>query len=154
MERVMDSCSTAYEFPAKVDEIANICETVTEVAKEKGMSEKCLWKLETSIDEACTNISCYGYENKNDGRIWLKWEHKDDEFAVIIEDTGKPFDQTEPTDPNFDAALCERKPGGLGRFIMRQFLDEMTYERVNNKNRLTLIKKLSEPCEDQSVSSA
>lgn len=131
-------------FNARLEELPIICRMVTEAAREQGMKDCNLWKLETSLDEACTNIACHGYNGNPEGKIFLHWECQDGVFIVTIEDTGLPFDQTQPTSPDFTSSLCNRKIGGLGRFIMHQFLDGMNYRRVNNKNTLTLIKKLQD----------
>jgi len=130
-------------FPANVEELPNICRVVCNAARQSGMEDDNLWKLETSVDEACTNIACYGYADREDGKIWLNWELRGDKFIVTIKDEGAPFDQTKPTDPDFTSDICHRKAGGLGRYIMSRFLDGMDYFRENGKNTLVLIKKLT-----------
>jgi serine/threonine-protein kinase RsbW len=129
-------------FPARIEQLANICQTVTDAARGCGMDDRNLWKLETAVDEACTNIACYGYQGRADGFIVIRWECKNGFLYVTIEDSGIPFDQSQPTAPDLDCDLCKRKAGGLGRFIMRKFLDDMRYQRVGQKNRLTLVKHL------------
>lgn len=106
------------------------------------------------MDEACTNIVSYGYKDREDGMISVRWETNGDCFIVTIEDTGIPFDQTTPTHPDFDCDICDRKVGGLGRFIMTQFLDGMSYERISEGNRLILIKKLRSESEQPAQSLA
>lgn len=130
-------------FPAKVEELGAICSMVHEAARACGMADANIWKLETAVDEACTNIACYGYRDIKDGKIWLQWECASDRFIVTIQDTGIAFDQTQPTDPDFTSELCKRQVGGLGRFIMRQFVDDMVYRRNGEKNTLTLVKRLA-----------
>jgi serine/threonine-protein kinase RsbW len=132
---------------ATLEEVGRILQTVTDAARASGMEDKNVWKLETSMDEACTNIVSYGYKGREDGMISVHWETNEDRFIVTIEDAGVPFDQTEPTNPDFSCDICNRKVGGLGRFIMTQFLDGMSYERVSKGNRLILIKNLR--CESE-----
>jgi serine/threonine-protein kinase RsbW len=139
---------------ATLEEVSRILQTVTDAARSSGMEEKNIWKLETSMDEACTNIVCYGYKDRADGMISVNWETCEDRFIVTIEDAGVPFDQTEPTNPDFSCDICNRKVGGLGRFIMTQFLDGMSYERVSEGNRLILIKKLRSESEQPAQSMA
>ncbi|MFB3788830.1 MAG: ATP-binding protein, partial [bacterium] len=138
-----ESSANFAEFPATLDELARICDRVREAARASGMSEGNLWKLETSVDEACTNIVCYGYCGKKDGKLWIRWRKENDSFLVTIEDAGIPFDQTQPTIPDFSNDICRRQVGGLGRYIMRELLDDMVYQRKQNRNSLTLIKNLS-----------
>ena len=138
-----ESAANFAEFPATLDELARICDRIREAARSSGMSEANLWKLETSVDEACTNIVCYGYGGREDGKLWIRWRIENDSFLVTIEDAGVPFDQTQPTAPDFSNDICQRQVGGLGRYIMRELLDDMLYQRKPNRNSLTLIKKLS-----------
>ena len=141
----MDSTDTnKATFLACIDQIPSICSVITQAARDAGMEEGNIWKLETAVDEACTNISSYGYQNSCKGPIWLYWKTLDGKFIVIIEDMGIPFDQSQPTHPDLSCNICERQIGGLGRHIMRQFLDDMQYQRENDRNCLTLVKSLHE----------
>lgn len=148
----MTTKSNTLEFKACLEHLPNICEAVTGAARECGMDERCVWKLEVSMDEACTNIVSYGYKENPNGKIWVKWNCTDEFFTITIEDEGVEFDQTKPTSPDFDKKLCDRKPGGLGRYIMREFMDHLEYKRENNRNMVTLTKRLSETCDCESES--
>lgn len=48
--------------------------------------------------------------------------------------------------PDADITLSadEREIGGLGIFLIRQIMNEVKFERVEGKNVLTLLKRLSE----------
>lgn len=131
-------------FPARIEELANMCRYVHDAAKACGMDDENLWKLETAVDEACTNIACYGYKGKAEGEIVIVWDCDEQLFTVVIQDNGIAFDQTEPTNPDFSEDICKRSVGGLGRFIMRKFLDDMQYERTSERNTLTLKKRLTD----------
>ncbi len=130
------------ECPASLEQVCHVLEIITDAARISGMDEKNIWKLETSMDEACTNIVSYGYKDRADGQLWINWKKSKNQFIVTIEDTGLAFDQSEATEPDLECDICKREIGGLGRFIMSQFLDGMKYERKNGKNCLTLIKNL------------
>ena len=127
---------------ACIDEVPSLCHMAREAAHALWMDENSLCKLEVSVDEACTNIACYSYQGNPDGKIWLTCECHDGNFIVTIEDTGVAFDQTQPMYPDFESDIRCRKRGGLGRYIMQNFLDELSYERKNGRNVLTLVKKL------------
>ena len=134
-------------FRACLDELPTICNAVTEAARMSGMDEKNIWKLEVALDEACTNIACYGYKDQNDGKIWMSWRCNNGNFEVQIEDEGVAFDQTQPTSPDFVSKACDRKPGGFGRYIIREFTDQLRYKRIRGRNVLTMVKKLACDCE-------
>ena len=131
-----------YECTATLEKVCHVLEIITDAARIAGMDEKNIWKLETSLDEACTNIVSYGYKDRTDGQLWINWKKAKNQFIITIEDTGLAFDQSEPTEPDLECDISKREIGGLGRFIMAQFLDGMKYERNGDKNCLTLIKNL------------
>ena len=56
-----------------------------------------------------------------------------------IRDTGRPFDPTAVGDPDLTSDADERDLGGLGIFLMRQYMSDVRYERRNNENILRLI---------------
>ncbi|MFH1742100.1 MAG: ATP-binding protein [bacterium] len=129
-------------FPAVLDALSQITETVTEAARSCGMDESSVRQLELAVDEASTNIINYAYPESSDGTIEVEWSCRDNEFAVILRDRGNAFDQTEPTNPNLDAPLEERQIGGLGRFFMQKCCDSLTYQRIGDCNVLTFVKKI------------
>jgi serine/threonine-protein kinase RsbW len=57
-----------------------------------------------------------------------------------IEDDGIPFNPLEKKDPEIPAELIDVKIGGLGINIVRKLMDDIRYERKQDKNRLMLKK--------------
>ena len=62
-------------------------------------------------------------------------------FTII--DCGKPFDPTVQDEVDTTLPAEERRIGGLGIHIVRQMMDSINYERMDNLNVLTLRKKLN-----------
>ena len=65
-------------------------------------------------------------------------------LKVTIIDSGKPFDPTVYAPVDITLSAKERKVGGLGIHIMRQNMDSINYERMDNLNVLTLRKKFKD----------
>ena len=64
-----------------------------------------------------------------------------DILEVVIIDDGNYFDLIEASaEVKLDAALEDRKVGGLGIHFVKQMMDEMRYERKGGKNVVTLKK--------------
>jgi anti-sigma regulatory factor (Ser/Thr protein kinase) len=57
---------------------------------------------------------------------------------VEIADDGPPFDPTTRPDPNVEAPLAEREPGGLGLMLIRRMVDQVRYRREGERNILGL----------------
>ena len=50
------------------------------------------------------------------------------------------FNPLEKDDPDITASSDEREIGGLGIYMVKKIMDEVTYEYINNQNVLTLVK--------------
>lgn len=94
-------------------------------------------------DEIYSNISKYAYEGKK-GKIEmdLEFNPKNLKFIITFIDSGVYYDPTKKKEPDVKKGLEDRKPGGLGLFIVNQIMDRVEYRRKSNKNYLKLEKKL------------
>ena len=94
------------------------------------------------VEEIFVNISHYAY-NPEVGPATIRVEIEEDPLAVIITfmDNGIPYDPLLKQDPNINLDASERAIGGLGIYMVKQSMDDMTYEYKDGQNVLT-IKKL------------
>jgi serine/threonine-protein kinase RsbW len=71
----------------------------------------------------------------------------DDRFIVEIRDNGIPFDVVSAGDQDVTSGIEERKIGGLGIFLIKRLMDDVTYRREDDKNilRLTVLKNRTAP---------
>lgn len=108
------------------------------------VSPKILFQLELAIEEIFTNIASYAY-NPEIGKATICCSVQEDPLQVTIQflDSGRPFDPLarEKADISEDA-LMERT-GGLGIFLVRENMDDVTYSYEDGKNILTISKTLN-----------
>lgn len=125
-------------FPAKLEAIPDILEFISSYAEVAELHPKKISCLLLVSDEVAANISQYAYE-KSPGVLLLQIESDQRQFKLDFIDDGVLFDPLSVEKPDIHAHIKDREPGGLGIHVMRNFVDEMHYKRVNNKNRLSLI---------------
>jgi anti-anti-sigma factor len=63
---------------------------------------------------------------------------------VTISDNGPPFDPLAFADPDTALSVEEREIGGLGIHLVRQMMDEVSYQRRDGENVVVLAKRLRE----------
>ena len=63
-------------------------------------------------------------------------------MSFRLSDDGVPFDPLKKPDPDITLSVEERPIGGLGIFIVKKTMDTVTYTYENNKNILTMTKKI------------
>ena len=98
--------------------------------------------INLALEEAVSNIMLYAYPEGTAGAVELTATKTAKAITFTIEDSGKTFDPTEQAEPDLTLPVEERPIGGLGIHLVRQIMDEIRYERINNKNILTLIKHI------------
>lgn len=121
--------------------------TVTEFVDERLEKLDCPLKVQTqidvAIDELFSNIALYAY-NPETGPATVRVEIDEDPLAVIITfmDHGKPYDPLTTKEPDVNATLDERQPGGLGVFLVKKTMDDVSYEYKDGHNILKIKKHL------------
>lgn len=102
------------------------------------------FKLRLSIEETVENIVQYAYK---DSIGWMEVETNLDDKAlmltVTLKDAGKPFNPLEMPDPDITLSVEEREIGGLGIYLCKQLMDEVTYRYEDGCNILTMKKNIA-----------
>ncbi|HMV28309.1 MAG TPA: ATP-binding protein [Anaerolineales bacterium] len=131
----------AYTFPAKFEFLDEIRDTVAEIARSGGFSEKTIYSLQLAADEAASNIIEHAYEGVSNATLYMTCDMKGDEIVITMRDTGKSFNPTTVKEPNLKADLSERQIGGLGVYLMRKLMNTVHYESSKSGNLLTMTKR-------------
>jgi len=96
-------------------------------------------EIDLAVEEIFVNIANYAYKPAcGSAAIYIS---TGEEIVIRFEDTGKPYNPLEQAPPDLDKPLTERKIGGLGIFLVRQYMDNVAYKRADGKNILTITKK-------------
>lgn len=135
-------------MPAHVDSIAEITDLINEELEEHGCPLKTLTQIDIAVDEIFSNIAFYAYGGGT-GEAKVAVSAHDGLAEIVFSDSGKPYDPLTASDPDVTLSAEERKIGGLGIFIVRKTMDEVTYEYRGGMNVLTVKKRFREPMEPE-----
>lgn len=110
-------------------------------ATEAGLDKRAAYRLRLAVDEIATNIITYGYnEAGREGVIDVRADIDEQALKISLEDTGAAYDPRQaPLPDDLDLPLEERRIGGLGLYLAFDGIDELLYERIDDRNRNTLI---------------
>jgi len=114
-------------FPGRFSSLKYIADFVREAAVEAELNPCATYKVETAVDEACSNIIEHAYGGENIGVIVCSCIIDTDRLIIELKDTGKPFNPSAVSQPDTSAPLDERQGNGLGLFFMRQMMDEVHF---------------------------
>ena len=127
-------------LPAELRSLELMTRFVRNGAEKHGIGSKDVNRIQLAAEEVLVNIISYAYPDKN-GDIQITYEIMEDKGLVMkVIDWGIPFDPLSVAEPNIEAPIEDRKIGGLGIFIIRNIMDEVSYKREGCQNILTLIK--------------
>ena len=99
--------------------------------------------LHLVCEELVVNVVDYAYADGTEGYLDIEIERDDDSITIRFRDGGVPFNPLQKEMPDITLPLEERRIGGLGIFLTIKKMDEVTYDYVDNKNILTIKKKIS-----------
>jgi len=133
------------EFTAKAvrENLDSITDWVNDALTERGCSMRDIMRLDVVIDEIFANIANYAYA-PDTGDITIRLSFEEDPLKVTLTfiDSGKPFDPLKREDPDTKLDAIHRKIGGLGIFVVKKTMDEVTYRYTDGQNMLTVAKYL------------
>ena len=129
-------------LPNDIQEVPRLNTFVEEICQTVGLDEIETMKVKLAIEEAVVNVMKYAYPADQKGDVTIEAASNELRLKFTIIDNGKPFDPTVQSEVDTTLSADERKIGGLGIHIMRQNMDSINYERVDNQNVLTLRKKI------------
>ena len=129
-------------LPNDTMQLRRLAAFVNETCEVLGFSENLTKKMLLAIEEAVTNVMLYAYPPDVKGEVRIDMSANDLLLLVNIYDSGAPFDPTAMPEADVTLPLEQRRRGGLGIFLMRKLMDSVSYERIDDCNALTMIKRL------------
>ena len=126
-----------------IQQIPQLADFMETIAEEKHLSQNDTMSLNLALEEAVTNVILYAYPDGSDGLVDIEAILREHLLEFVITDSGFPFDPTSVPEADITLLADERSIGGLGIHLVRQIMDEVRYQRLENKNVLTLIKYLT-----------
>ena len=104
---------------------------------------KALYQIEVAIEEIFVNIVSYAGLADDEG-VEVRCEVLEDPLRVIVQflDGGIPFDPLAKDDPDISPEALEGRVGGLGIYMVKQMMDDVSYAYEDGKNTLTILKTL------------
>ncbi|MBF0537745.1 MAG: SpoIIE family protein phosphatase [Nitrospirae bacterium] len=127
-----------------LENIPNILDFVAESVEGLGLKEDVGFYSKLAVEEACTNIIKYAYDDPNKAWISLSVALTDNKLVITIKDRGRPFNYDSVATPDTTTNLEDRTPGGLGIHFVRQIMEEISYKHKNGIGTLTLIKRITD----------
>ena len=96
--------------------------------------------LHVIVDEITSNI--VKHSNASGFELDVQYLEESSGVKLIFMDDGVPYDPLSHVDPDTTLPAAERPVGGLGILMVKKMSNSVTYERVRNRNCLTVFKQV------------
>lgn len=126
---------------AAVSELDKVLSFTDTILESMGCSMKAQMQIDVAVEEIFVNIAHYAYPS-GDGEAVIRIGADEANRAVSITfiDQGIPYDPLKNEDPDITLSAEERPIGGLGIFMVKKSMDDVSYEYKDNRNQLTIKK--------------
>ena len=107
-----------------------------------GLPEHNVSEINVCLDELFTNIVMYGFDDDGEHKIRFTMSADDSMVIATIEDDGLPFNPLKKKAVKLPENVEDAKIGGLGIHITKELMDNVSYERKQDRNRITIKKRI------------
>lgn len=126
----------------ELEQLTRLYEFLNQQATAYGWEEQLLMQIKLAVEEVVTNVILYAYPGKKDQDIRIDMSLENGLLTIVITDNGIAFNPLEREEPDISLPMEERPIGGLGIYLVKQLMTNVTYTRSSGKNTLTMTKKI------------
>ena len=138
------SATRTLRVPNRIEELPGVSAAVETLGQEEDWAPDVSYAVVLALEEVATNVVRHGGSEEGTSEIEVEVISTDEEVRVEVRDSGKPFDPFhDAPEPDIDAALEDRKIGGLGVHFVKVLMDEASYRREDGRNHVTMVKRRS-----------
>ncbi|MDD3037410.1 ATP-binding protein [Bacteroides sp.] len=126
----------------QLSEIAGLAIFIEELGEELSLSVETTMNINLALEEAIANIIMYAYPPQEQHDIILKVTITENQLIFLLTDNGLSFDPTQVEEVDLSLSIEERPIGGLGIFLIRSIMNEVSYQRLDGENHLIMKKDI------------
>lgn len=131
-------------YPATLESLEQIALDADAFCAESGADSAAAFALNLCLEEVFANCASYGCGLDPKQKIEISLSARRGEIFAEVSDSARAFDPlTQAPSPDLSADADSRSVGGLGVFLVKKYMDEVSYRREGGKNVLSMRRKLA-----------
>jgi anti-sigma regulatory factor (Ser/Thr protein kinase) len=133
---------------AKITNLDKVTDFVRAELEETVFSSEQIMKICLAVEEIFVNIAHYAYgkldpmgniiPDSGTGQTEIIVEADDSRIMLTFIDEGREYNPLRKDDPDITIPAKDREIGGLGIFMVKKIMDEMSYRYEDGKNILSI----------------
>ncbi len=122
-------------------ELQRLADALAEFSDQQNLEPDIAFKINLVLEELIMNIIAHG-RVATGSAIEVTVTSNEDTISVKISDSGIAFDPlNDAPEAEITGSVQQRHVGGLGIHLVKTMMDEISYQREQNKNLLTMSTK-------------
>ena len=134
--------------PATIGELHTVNDFIHSALDQRFCPLRVQNQIDIAVEELFVNVASYAYPDATEGepgtaRVSYSYSATPPSITIKLADDGIPFDPLAVPDEKIPAGAdpMELRIGGLGILMAQKSVDEMLYDRVDDSNVVTLVKR-------------
>ena len=122
----------------ELDQVSFVAERLAPLLETWNVAPRTAYRTQLVIEEVLSNVVRHGYPDGGQHEISVSVSRRDEGIEIRVRDDGVEFDPSAAAPVDLDQPLGERRVGGLGIHLVRQFVDSLEYRRADGCNDLRM----------------
>jgi anti-sigma regulatory factor (Ser/Thr protein kinase) len=123
-------------------EVVRVVDALHQLCDRHSIATDTASDVSLAVDEVLSNVIRHG---RPDEFIEVRIGVTSKAIHVEVEDDGTPFNPITAPMPRFDIPAVDRGPGGLGIYLTKHMMTELSYRRLNGRNILRMSRSIGSP---------
>ena len=121
-----------------LEQVSYVAERLAPLLESWKVAPRTAYRTQLVIEEVLSNVVRHGYPDGGQHEISVSVSRRDEGIEIRVRDDGVEFDPSAAAPVDLDQPLGERRVGGLGIHLVRQFVDSLEYRRADGCNDLRM----------------
>lgn len=126
------------ELAPRLSAISSLAEVIEEFGQNHDIPDAQIYFVNLEIDELMTNYVAYAYHRVKRPRMLVTLRAFANKLVLVVTDSGPPFNPLEAPEADLTSEMDERRVGGMGLHLVRQYADRIDYRCIDDQNILSL----------------
>lgn len=122
---------------AESKNLIKVRDFVVKYSSKMGLLPRQVSEVKLAVDEAVSNIIRHAYVGER-GNVEIEVKKLESAVELKVMDKGVEFDWNSILEPDLYRYVETRRKGGLGIWLIKKLMDEVVFERIENKNILIM----------------
>lgn len=130
-----------FSFRNTLEDFTQLVPQIDAFLENNAIGFKDQYVLQLCLEEAIVNVINHGYPARAPDIITLTISVSPEFIKILLIDHGVRFNPLDQPESNIELSVEDRAIGGLGIHLMKHYLQDMTYRRIDDANQLSFLRK-------------